>query len=310
MAVANLTAPPMAAPGYGKRSAPDQAPRRRDDFAHLPTREAYIAAHIDRLPDGAAVDIKTLAKELPAYGQQAVATALKALNDAGHLRRVRRVVGEGRTQWVSRWFFSRTPRDNAWWNAFLADGEGPPVPSAATPREQPQPRDQPQSTCSQAYIALATLGCSDSRLTLSAADCAALEGLAAEWFARGITPLDFARILTHDLPDVIQCPGAFTRRRLVDRVPPQLPLHLPPQLSPAAQAPPLWMMECTVCGIPGPAEALPDGLCRACRGVEPSTELSDAAKAEVRARVSRLRTIARTNPRTGGPGTGPAPNQP
>ncbi|MGW2598233.1 MarR family transcriptional regulator [Streptomyces klenkii] len=315
----------MAAPGYGKRSAPDQAPRRRDDFAHLPTREAYIAAHIDRLPDGAAVDIKTLAKELPAYGQQAVATALKALNDAGHLRRVRRVVGEGRTQWVSRWFFSRTPRDNAWWNAFLADSEGPPVtPAASAPAEPPD--DQPQSTCSQAYIALATLGCSDSRLTLSAADCAALEGLAAEWFARGITPLDFARILTHDLPDVIQCPGAFTRRRLVDRVPPLLPpgAYATPQAPPAAlpsqPSPPLWMMECTVCGIPGPSEALPDGLCRACRGVEPSTDLSDAAKAEVRARVSRLRAIARTNPRTGEPDTGPArvpapapapaPNQP
>ncbi|WP_235481241.1 MarR family transcriptional regulator [Streptomyces roseoverticillatus] len=284
----------MAASGYGKRSAPDQAPRGRADFAHLPTREAYIAAHIDRLPDGAAVDIKTLAKELPAYGQQAIATALKNLNDAGHLRRIRRVVGEGRTQWVSRWFFSRTARDNAWWDAFLHSMEGPPVPSAATPPQAEEPpEDQPQPECSQAYIALATLGCSDPRLTLSAADCAALEALAAEWFARGITPQAFARILTHDLPDVIQCPGAFTRRRLIDRVPPQLPPATQEPPSPPTQAsPPRWMMECTVCGIPGPPEALPDGLCRTCRGVEPTPDQPDPA--DIHARVTRLRTIART----------------
>ncbi|MFH8787264.1 hypothetical protein [Streptomyces roseoverticillatus] len=278
----------MAAPGYGKRSAPDQAPRGRDDFAHLPTREAYIAAHIDRLPEGAAVDIKTLAKELPNYGQQAVATALKALNDAGHLRRIRRVVGEGRTQWVSRWFFSRTARDQAWWDAFLMSTEGPPVPSPATPSPAGEPpEDQAQSDCSQAYIALATLGCSDPRLTLSAAECAALEGLAAEWFARGITPLAFARILTHDLPDVIQCPGAFTRRRLIDRVPPQLPPA--PETPPS---PPRWMMECTVCGIPGPPEALPDGLCRTCRGTEPTPDRPDPAA--IHTHVTHLRTLART----------------
>ncbi|MGK5734291.1 hypothetical protein ACSNOG_32795, partial [Streptomyces sp. URMC 124] len=129
----------MAAPGYGKRSAPDQAPRSRSDFAHLPAREASIAVHIDRLPDGAAVDIKTLAKELPAYGQQAVASALKALSAAGHLRRVRRLVGEGRTQWVSRWFFSRTPRGDAWWEAFLAGGDEKPVP--VSPPAAPAPRE-------------------------------------------------------------------------------------------------------------------------------------------------------------------------
>ncbi|MEV4921758.1 MarR family transcriptional regulator [Streptomyces roseoverticillatus] len=294
MAAANLTAAPMAAPGYGKRSAPDQAPRGRDDFAHLPTREAYIAAHIDRLPDGAAVDIKTLAKELPAYGQQAVASALKALTDAGHLRRIRRVTGEGRTQWVSRWFFSRTPRDNAWWDAFLHSTEGPPAaPAASTLPAGEPPQGQPQSECSQAYIALATLGCSDPRLTLSAAECAALETLAAEWFARGITPLAFARILTHDLPDVIQCPGAFTRRRLIDRVPPLLPPAAQAPPAPPSQAsPPRWMMECTVCGIPGPPEALPDGLCRACRGVEPTPDRPDPA--DVHTHVTRLRTIARS----------------
>ncbi|MFF7725922.1 hypothetical protein [Streptomyces sp. NPDC008001] len=281
----------MAAPGYGKRSAPEQTPRSRDDFAHLPAREASIAAHIDRLPDGAAVDIKTLARELPAYGQQAVASALKALSAAGHLRRVREVVGEGRTQWVSRSYFSRTARADAWWEAFLADGITGLGPEPAREPQEPT-RKQQRTERSPAYIALAALGCSDPRLTLSAAECAALEDLAAEWFARGVAPLEFARILTTGLPDVIHCPGAFTRKRLIHRMPPE-PL---PTASRETPPPARWIMECTNCGIPGRPEALPGGLCRTCRGDGPTPDTPDAAY--VRSRVSQLRTIASTQPAT------------
>ncbi|MEH6375649.1 hypothetical protein V7793_15110 [Streptomyces sp. KLMMK] len=278
----------MAAPGYGKRTAPDQAPRGRGDFAHLPAHEASIAAHIDRLPDGAAVDIKTLAKELPAYGQQAVASALKALSAAGHLRRFREVVGEGRTQWVSRSYFSRTARDDAWWAAFLArtSGQGAPSPAVSSP---PEPeREKARNDCSPAYIALATLGCSDSRLMLSAAECSALEGLAAEWFARGVTPLEFARILTTGLPDVIHCPGAFTRKRLIDRLPPER-LQVPYGVASA----PHRVMECTGCGVPGRPEALSGGLCRPCRGDVPSPDPLGEVQAAVRSHVSQLRALAR-----------------
>lgn len=280
MASAQLTAPPMAAPGYGKRSAPDQAPRARGDFAHLPAREASIAAHIDRLPDGAAIDIKTLAKELPAYGQQAVASALKALSAAGHLRRFRESV-EGGTQWVSRSYFSRTARDDAWWKALSAADRT----LGTSPTSAPAPARSPER--SPAYIALATLGCADPRLTLSAAECAALEDLAAEWFARGLTPLEFARILTHELPAVIHCPGAFTRKRLIDRLPPERPeiIYAPP---------PRRIMECTGCGTPGSPEALPGGLCRACRGDASSPEPSGSERDAVHARVSQLRMLART----------------
>ncbi|MBB5121470.1 hypothetical protein AF335_14075 [Streptomyces eurocidicus] len=277
----------MAASGYGKRSAPDQAPRARGDFAHLPAREASIAAHLDRLPDGAAVDIKTLAKELPAYGQQAVASALKALSAAGHLRRFREPV-EGCTQWVSRSYFSRTARDDAWWETFLARNSRRSAPSPAAPPAQETSRERARNERSPAYIALASLGCSDPRLTLSAAECAALEELAVEWFARGITPLEFARILTAGLPDVIHCPGAFTRKRLIDRLPPERPE--------TAYAPsPHRVMECTGCGAPGRPEALPGGLCRGCRGDAQSLELSDSEWDAVHTRVSQLRVLARTN---------------
>ncbi|MFJ8859505.1 MarR family transcriptional regulator [Streptomyces sp. NPDC102451] len=109
---------PMANPGYGKRSMLHQLPRRADDFALLPARERYIAGFIDQLPDGASMDVKSLAKQLPLYGQQAVGSALKALATAGYLRRVRCLVGDlGQVRWVSRTFWSRTARDNEWWAA-------------------------------------------------------------------------------------------------------------------------------------------------------------------------------------------------
>ncbi|WP_338931825.1 hypothetical protein WEB32_18880 [Streptomyces netropsis] len=300
----------MASPGYGKRSAPDQAPHRRDDFAHLPEREACIASHIDRLPDGAAIDTKTLAATLPAYGQQAVRSGLNGLSHAGHLRRVREQVGEGRTQWVFRTYFSRTPRGDAWWACFLA-GDVPDVvdsPVAAAPRptaevhpdEEPPPRPArtartartARAARSDAYEALAALGRTDARLTLSAAECAALEDLAAEWLARGVTPSDFARTITAGLPDVVHSPGALTRKRLIDKLPSE-PVRIARAAVPDA---PRRLMECTGCGTPGRPEALPGGLCRPCRG-DLSDEPLGATEVEIHARVERLRATLRTRER-------------
>ncbi|MFJ5737667.1 MarR family transcriptional regulator [Streptomyces microflavus] len=111
----------MAKPGYGKRSAPDQLPRTRADFGLLPARERYVAGFVDHLPDGAAMSVKQLAKQLPLYGQQAISSALTALSVAGHLRRVRCAVGAGdETRWVFRTFWSRTAHDNEWWKTHLA----------------------------------------------------------------------------------------------------------------------------------------------------------------------------------------------
>ncbi|MGW7588732.1 MarR family transcriptional regulator [Streptomyces rubiginosohelvolus] len=139
----------MAKPGYGKRSAPGQQARTRDDFAMLPTRERYVAGFVDHLPDGASMSVKQLAKQLPLYGQQAISTALKALSLAGHLRRVRCAVGAGdETRWVFRTFWSRTARDNEWWTTYLATESASqtaaPAPDTAppppwVPAEEPPP---------------------------------------------------------------------------------------------------------------------------------------------------------------------------
>ncbi|MFJ2433160.1 MarR family transcriptional regulator [Streptomyces anulatus] len=136
---------PMAKPGYGKRSVLDQQARTRHDFALLPTRERYVAGFVDHLPEGAAMSVKTLAKQLPLYGQQAISTALTALSVAGHLRRVRcAVVGAGdETRWVFRTFWSRTAHDNEWWNTYLATEKAAqaaaPAPEAPAHHTAPPP---------------------------------------------------------------------------------------------------------------------------------------------------------------------------
>ncbi|MFD3788827.1 MarR family transcriptional regulator [Streptomyces cyaneofuscatus] len=134
----------MAKPGYGKRSAPDQPERTPRDFGLLPVRERYVAAYVDRLPEGAAMSVKQLAKQLPLYGQQAISSALTALSVAGHLRRVRCAVGAGdETRWVFRTFWSRTAHDNEWWTTYLTTEKTAhavsPAPDAAAPDTTPPP---------------------------------------------------------------------------------------------------------------------------------------------------------------------------
>ncbi|MBT2384646.1 hypothetical protein [Streptomyces sp. ISL-11] len=282
---------PTASPGYGKRTAPGQPPRRRDDFAHLPAREASIAAFIDRLPEGAAMDAKTLAASIPAYGQAACRTALNRLSTAGHLRRVteRRKGDSGSLHWVTRTYFSRAARDDEWWAAFQAGN----VPKA-TPQAQPQPAAKPSR--SQAYDVLASVGRADPRMTLSAADCRDLEELATEWFARGAGAAELVSALTAGLPPEVHHAGALARRRLIDKMPPEPPSAVDP--APGSTRTILRVMECTICRTPGRPEALPGGLCRDCRGEARPDDSDDLLAAHVRTHMSRLRAALRNRERS------------
>jgi len=356
---------PMANPGYGKRVVPDQPTRHSRDFAHLPEREAYIAAYVDRLPDGAAMDVKTLAKTVPHYGQQAVRSALSKLSVVGHLRRVREMVGGDQTRWVYRTYFSRMARDDAWWAHFLTGDEtrtpGPParaepvaaiappspperapvrvvepttaasptagtVPSAplersagravrptaaaptasapspytrqpaSPPVEPPTASDAdeiPAAVRSAAYATLAELGRVDARLTLSVADCTVLAPLAAAWLARGITPSRLVVVLAAGLPEQVHSPAAFTRRRLVEK----LPAEAPPAPASVAvtEPPPHRMMECTNCGLPGPPTTLTGGLCPTCRGESAPAPTGVLPIDEVKRYVQELRRTIRTH---------------
>ncbi len=314
----------MAKPGYGKRSAPDQQPRTRDDFALLPTRERYVAGFVDHLPDGAEMSVKQLAKQLPLYGQQAVSTSLKALSVAGHLRRVRCSVGTGdETRWVFRTFWSRTARDNEWWNIYLATEtaartaapaatpEAPASPDLAAPAEPPAPAPvphqrtphqvldaepappAPEAAPSPAYLALARLGRDDHRLALSADDCTTLEPLATQWLDRGVTTDYLTNTLAAGLPSQVDSPVGLLRRRLIDKLPPHLPATTttPPDTPAPTRR---LLVECTDCGRPGPPEALPDGLCRPCHqthtaGGQPSPDPTQIAT--VKAHMANLRTL-------------------
>ncbi|MET9771196.1 MarR family transcriptional regulator [Streptomyces sp. NPDC006415] len=323
---------PMANPGYGKRSAPGQRPRARNDFALLPTRERHVAGFVDHLPEGAAMSVKQLAKQLPLFGQQAISTALNALSVAGHLRRVRCPVGSGdETRWAFRTFWSRTARDNEWWNTYLAtetasqtaaptpDTAPPPpwVPDEEPPLAQPDPpspagqapeptavphqRTPPQAPAAEptqptglspAYLALARLGRDDHRLALSADDCTTLEPLATQWLDRGVTIDYLTNALKAGLPAQVDSPVGLIRRRLIDKLPPHLPATT---TTPAAPTPThRILVECTDCGRPGPPQALPDGLCRPCHQAHTTsgdTPLDPTEITAVKAHMANLRDL-------------------
>ncbi|GAA2709390.1 MULTISPECIES: hypothetical protein [Streptomyces] len=234
MATANssvvLPAPshPMANPGFGKHSAPDRAPPGAHDFVHLPKREAAIAAFIDRLPEGAAMDVKTLAKVLPDYGQQACRTAIRRLREAGHvfLRQVAAKTAAG-VRWVTLTFFSRTARSQAWWEERVGEHpEARPAPEPEPVRPQPQP--QPQALPSRAYQVLARLRHAEPRLTLSAAECEALEPLAAQWLDRDATAEQLTAAVTAGLPQHVHHPAGLVGKRLAVKMPPVPIRHLVP----------------------------------------------------------------------------------
>lgn len=267
---------PMANPGYGKRSASGQRPRTAHDFAHLPPREAAVAAYVDRLPDGADISVKTLAKVLP-YGQCALRTALNSLQRAGHLRRgSEHVIGSGSARWVTRTFFSRTPRDDAWWTAFTR-GDAPP--------------EQRRTTRSRAFVLLAALGRTAPALSLSAADCAALEPYVTMWFDRGATEVQLLHALTDGLPVPVHHGAALVRSRLTAKMPPE-------RVAPPRPRAVLRVLECAKCGAPGRAEALPGGECGLCRGeqvpVPPGSRGIPAG--EVRGRMAEVRAAMGPRP--------------
>lgn len=253
---------PMANPGYGKRSAPDQRPRTGQDFTHLHPRDAAIAACIDGLCDGADISVKALAKALP-YGQCAVRTSLNRLQEAGHLRRGSECVASGvNLLWVTRTFFSRTARDDTWWAGF-SRGDAP--------------KETQRETRSRAFILLAALGRQAPMLSLSHRECVALEPQASEWLRRGATEDEVIRALTTGLPDPVHHPAAFVAKRLQVKLPPAREPH-----------PVLRTLECSECRAPGSPEALPGGKCRACAG-RPVRDAPALPAQQVRARARAVR---------------------
>lgn len=172
--------------------------------------------------------------------------------------------------WVTRTFFSRTARVDAWWNAYIR-GDAPP--------------DQPQRpTRSRAFVLLAALGRTAPALSLSAADCVRLEPQVSEWLARGATEAELLHVLTAGLPSPVHCAARLVERRLRDKLPPE-------RIAPGPQAV-LRRLECGECGVPGSPEALLGGLCRTCRGPVPELPVGPPGSVQppgVRERMDAVR---------------------
>lgn len=228
---------PMAKTGYGKRSTGDEDPHADPVFAHLSLRAREVAVFIDHLDDGHSMAHKVLADEHPRYGRQAVRTALNQLIDAGHLRWIKEhiTLDDNTMRWVTRTYWSRTPRSAEWWAEFTRERHGKDVtrdhaPGLARAEEpQPQPEPEPERPAEQpapdepgvAHLTLVELRAADRRMALSESDCRSLEPLVTEWLDRGATPNGVIRALTEGLPVTVTNPGGLARNRLETKMPPK-----------------------------------------------------------------------------------------
>ncbi|WP_181802531.1 helix-turn-helix domain-containing protein [Streptomyces shenzhenensis] len=215
-----------------------------------------LGCHIQSLPKGARVDIKSLTARFQ-EGATRIAAALRELETHGYLRRERERVPSGRivTRTVScNQPGSRRPTaDHASARpARPGHGTAPapataPAPGAepvAAPAKRQAARKRslpavPRPACpapallQQATDLLAGLRRHDPRLLLSACDTAHLAPGVAAWLERDVSPAVVRHALTVHLPDEpLYRPAAFLAHRLAAQLPP------PPPFRPQASPPP------------------------------------------------------------------------
>ncbi|MFC5152929.1 helix-turn-helix domain-containing protein [Streptomyces amakusaensis] len=224
-----------------------------------------LAVHIQSLPTGARVDIKTLAARFT-EGASRISAALRELEAFGYLRRTRERIPDGRivTRTVSCNQPGRPPRPEA-------PASCPPPASAPAepqraprrePRREPAPLLVPQpgfpspALLQQATDLLTGLHRTDPRLLLSARDAAQLTPGVATWLERDTTPAAIHHALTANLPPTpLHRPSALLAHRLTTQLPP------PPPFRPLAERHPL--QNCDSCDRA--FRASEPGACGGCR---------------------------------------------
>ncbi|MDQ0685677.1 hypothetical protein QFZ56_004640 [Streptomyces achromogenes] len=234
-----------------------------------------LGVHIQSLPPGVRVDIRTLTARFP-EGSVRIAAALRELEAHGYLRRERTRVPGGRI--ITRTVFCNQPghRDRR-----PASDHAPTGPAAApqprdTPTRKPQPRKALPDVPRPAYPApallqaatdlLARLRRHDSRLLLSATDVEHLAPGVAAWLERDVSPAAIMRALTADLPpDPLRRPAALLAHRLAAQLPPPPPFRTPPETPPPVRGP---LPTCDGCDRPFRSPT-PELLCRDCRPDRP-----------------------------------------
>ncbi|WP_329364669.1 helix-turn-helix domain-containing protein [Streptomyces sp. NBC_01483] len=230
-----------------------------------------LGVHIQSLPSGARVDIKTLAARFP-EGATRIAAALRELEAHGYLRRARERVPGGRV--VTRTVSCNQPGRRG------EDVPAHPAPPAATPekREKPERRAPrkplpavPRPACpAPALLQAATdllvdLRRHDPRLLLSACDTAHLAPGIAAWLERDVSPTAVRHALTSDLPpDGPRRPAALLAHRISAQLPPPPPFRAPAQ-PPGIRQP---LQNCD--GCERAFRAPEPGRCRDCRSDLPT----------------------------------------
>ncbi|MEJ8652714.1 helix-turn-helix domain-containing protein [Streptomyces sp. MS1.AVA.3] len=195
-----------------------------------------VGTHILSLPEGASVDIRTLAARFP-EGRDRIAFALRELEAHGYVERVRERTSDGHV--ITRTYAHNAPGAHTEAPAAEAPETGveappPPVPAApSVPAGPPAPAapqapdpvaEAPASEHHAAAVALlAALRRTDDRLTLPQRDVRRLAAAVAAWFENGATVAAVHRTLTADLPCDLKNPAGLLAHRLRELLPPPLP---------------------------------------------------------------------------------------
>ncbi|MFG2128274.1 helix-turn-helix domain-containing protein [Streptomyces sp. NPDC048751] len=221
-----------------------------------------LAVHIQSLPSGARVDIKSLAARFT-EGTTRIAAALRELETHGYLRRERERIPSGRI--ITRTISCNQPGGGA-----RTEHKPAPPKKKRAPRKPlpavPQPACASPTLLQTATDLLTTLRRQDPRLLLSTCDTAHLAPGIAAWLERDVTPTAVRHSLTANLPDgPLHRPAALLAHRLASHLPAPPPFRAPAAPRPAA---PDRLQTCDGCDrafrSPQP------GRCRDCRVPAPT----------------------------------------
>ncbi|MBT2423606.1 helix-turn-helix domain-containing protein [Streptomyces sp. ISL-22] len=190
-----------------------------------------LACHIQSLPKGARVDIKTLTARFP-EGATRIAAALRELEAHGYLRRERTRIPGGRI--VTRTVSCNQPGNRRHTHdGPLARPAHPTPTKKRAPRTRtlpavPQPAYPAPALLQQATDLLSDLRHHDPRLLLSACDTAHLAPGVAAWLERDVAPTAVRQALTADLPpEGPRRPAALLAHRLTAQLPAPPPFRAP-----------------------------------------------------------------------------------
>jgi hypothetical protein len=228
-----------------------------------------LAVHLQSLPNGARVDIKTLTTRFP-EGATRIAAALRELEVHGYLRRARERVPGGRI--VTRTVSCNQPGRRTVHGA-APEPVRPLHPTPGHPRTRasrpplpavPHPACPAPALLQAAADLLADLRRDDPRLLLSTCDSAHLAPGVAAWLERDVSPTAVRHALTSDLPpEGLRRPAAFLAHRLAAQLPPPPPFRAP--APPSAVRHPLQTCD----GCERAFRAPEPGHCRDCRVAVP-----------------------------------------